>query len=977
MIATTILALGALLVPQNPQPNKGGLRLPPPQPEARPDESPAIAAKKDELQRFRDLLHDYSQAKGNDGLLVLDRISREFLDVPGLVRQVARIAVGDEMVSLTAVAERFCQGDADVARDFALQVQVRKLNREAVEATVGLLTSLQGTGSIDTHFRLARAKDSGVRGAATGELESLVTAEHFQQILSFANDRSADARRIAVRLLAALGDEEAVGRLVDMLSAHRARDLSVCADACEALVGLGDRAAPVLHKVLARPPVDHAWYYSAFALAEIEDRTGTDQLEAAHAGPLFEALDGADLLSRALSAVPLARLHWRGAVDAPDDARVVAALLDVAAPRGYVSNLALLQGPTDRALGRLAGRAAGESRWNWRAWWEGAESAFVPMRRELVVAEGEAARLQIRYRRGNAQVWFYGEELASGVAGEPGRDLLLGADDMRALFAALEAAGLGQSARRDSGGAQQEVRHIELRLEGKGFRVGAPLAESPWFDRLEAPLRAAVDRERWQFFRDPVAERDFDAFWRAESAWRAAHPEPEARNARLFDRVLAAYPGLDGDVQRAEAVATLLGLPEVQRLVDETRGRALLDLADQDTELDKLDFHMIELAMAAPGDSIWRRGLDLVDAQLERGLAGDDAEARAAAVSQIFSLMGPERVLAALSDPRKRVRLGAIDECVASGIREAGPALLASLDDDDGEIRRASVFALGRLRVAEAREAIVSLADQDDTPRYLREECLVALGRIGGAGVVGLLKSVLALGDERLAQAAVRGLGELRASDATVALADLFAARHGDAVGALARTQLLAQGGLRAVPALRFELARVESPEPRRALLELLADFQDPQVVGELYPLLADLEGLEAVQVVAAIEDCTGLELSAVNDRLGAMDRWWATARSESQGTWLVQALDLAEVPHDLAPAALEPGAGPAAVPELTRIMETAPQGRLRVLAAAVLRNLLQLEFGRVTRLTSSDKLAELARRYRRVAAFDRDPDGK
>jgi hypothetical protein len=100
-------------------------------------------------------------------------------------------------------------------------------------------------------------------------------------------------------------------------------------------------------------------------------------------------------------------------------------------------------------------------------------------------------------------------------------------------------------------------------------------------------------------------------------------------------------------------------------------------------------------------------------------------------------------------------------------------------------------------------------------------------------------------------------------------------------------------------------------------------------------------------------------------DRVNSLEQWWRTNRSLQQYQWLLAALRSSKVPTTLKPEQFEAGSGLTAVPELSRLLVEAPEPRLRVLTAAVLRTVANEDYGAVNWQTQPAALESIAARYR------------
>ncbi len=118
-------------------------------------------------------------------------------------------------------------------------------------------------------------------------------------------------------------------------------------------------------------------------------------------------------------------------------------------------------------------------------------------------------------------------------------------------------------------------------------------------------------------------------------------------------------------------------------------------------------------------------------------------------------------LFATLADPSVEVRLATIEALGALQIPQATEPLLARLQDPDRPTRRAAARALGLIQ---QRTALAALVDAYQTSNRveedpaLREDLVVAIGRIGGRASLKILFEAVNDRDARVAAAAARAL---------------------------------------------------------------------------------------------------------------------------------------------------------------------------------------------------------------------------
>ena len=148
-------------------------------------------------------------------------------------------------------------------------------------------------------------------------------------------------------------------------------------------------------------------------------------------------------------------------------------------------------------------------------------------------------------------------------------------------------------------------------------------------------------------------------------------------------------------------------------------------------------------------------------------------------------------------------------------VREALPALIHAVDDEDAKVREAAAHAVGQMG-PEALPALVGMFAHDD--KYVRRNAVWALGKLGPLARPALddLCTALKDGDPRTASGAAQALGNM-GTDAADAIPELAAAMRGTNI-VLCRLAAKA-------------LSQIGSP----ALATLIAHLQhaDPFVRGE------------------------------------------------------------------------------------------------------------------------------------------------
>lgn len=956
----TLAAALLCLATTTPLP-QGDLRLPPP---SKTTTAPGAQRPANEVERFRRDLLDMQGAEPRVEAK-LQEVAVAYPAIEPLILEVARTAKPAEMLNLLVVARRFgnTTGTSRVADELLFQLLARPLG-DATRPTVEAMVALKGTDAKKALQDCVRGRIAGVRRAATDVLVTMATAEDLAFALQLSGDASLDLQLRGVDLLAAVPDDRAKVRLVELLS----KTPPLAAAACGALVRVGAPAVPQLQQLCREPAIDRGFAYAAFALAEIGEATATSCLPDELADTLVPQLASPESLTRSLAAIPLADLAYRGVAGRTPspDAAIVEALIDVVTPQQFVPNLDSLRRPAEQRLLRFSGRViAANEVLPWREWWKVQKEGFVGMRSHVAVDAKSASFAIVVLRQGQRHVRLIAEGLAAMPPLEGAIEVLLSDAQMLALVEGLQAAGFGDPEVLRGSSGLPPARSLQIQVRGGRAQVAVPAGEHPRFEALVKLVTACVDEEVWQLYRNPSAEPDRGAFWRAERRWLDSNPDPVERGRRFAHRLVQQWSTLSPSL-RARGVEHVVAHPQRRQLLGEDDGAAAVAVLQQAKELGELDLRLLELAASVPGDRVWR---DCV------GLAATMPGGGRAAVRSVFAVLGPDAVLAALNDDKAVVRRAALEEVVVVRDPRAAPRILQLLADADPDVRRAAAFACGQLQIAAAATPLIATIAKESTEPELRRECLRALGRTGGDQAFAVLQRALAAPQKEDKEAALRGLGELKDPRAAQLLADLVVVGNGKDIGELSRYYLQRMGGTLAVPALRSQVTVVQDPAIREQLVLLLGLYQDPAIVPDLIDLLRSPKlSLEASGLLACT---TGIDVANATDRIGTIEAWWRKNRQQQQWQWLLDALRAAQEPTTLRPEHFLADAGLAAVGELARLLTEAKQPRLRVLCSAVLRSVTNEDYGIVTPQTPDDVLAGIAGRYRVLVEAAKAAQGK
>ncbi len=891
-----------------------------------------------------------SQLRSGKEDAVFSDLAARYPDLASRAVTLARTADPDLLYGLVRVLERV--GSAEEGKQLASIALMRPLG-DATAPLMQTLGTLLGGDANESLFRCLTARTAGTRRAAANALKPRLVANDSKLVLDAMQRAGGDVHALGLWLLGATPTPEARAALVLGLSA---KDANVAIAACEALIEHGPSTVSDLQQVLSRPASDRAFGYAAVALTRLELTHGVSLLSDAAAPTLQKEIDSHDLFMRVASAVALAQLSYRGG-DAEGvrygDRAIVDGLLLVVAPGVFVPSYSLLYPLGNEQLRRLTGRAF-PTPTDWTSWWAIARANFVGLRMEVPIDAEKAAMLSLTLREPRRVIRLRGERAPAPLDLVPDDEAyVLPATEMAQLVQRLQDAGfmsptLDQQRRKNEG--VPRPRALELRLGASRSTYDAPLNDDAFMDRFAADLGTVADRERWQLYHDGGAE--FGAFWQRERGWLLANADRVARDRHLKDLIVAALPRLQG-LARSRALEHLNDVPQVDKQLDERDGLAIVAAVRANNVIDADSERLLAIALRVESEAVVKAALDTVDGLMDKG--------GRLALPRMFAVLGPERVMRCLADPRPHIRVTAMHEIANMKELQAVPALLLGARDPDATVQQTAIYALGVLRTPMARQELL-----DALPTLspeTRRVAFIALGRIGGEGVLPALLRGTTMDSPDDKRSAIFGLGKLDEPAAADYLASLFVAAGQGPIGSLVQAALQEQGALRARVALRKSLQQSRDSRVRGEIVQVLAEFQDPSIVPDLIAQLGDVrEGPRAAVHLAAI---TGVDLSRVEDRSAFMIDWWSRHKDESQATWFLGVVKAVGLNTALQASQLQPRAGVEAVPELTRILTTTDRPHVRLLALALLRDTTQRDFGTISTQAAPEELTALADRYR------------
>ncbi len=895
-------------------------------------------------------------------LALIRKLTDDFDALPQRCLRFARTADQDVAYALMRVLEVF--GSRDDADDLKFLLLTRSFgtSTQTCVKTLHMLLPNKADAKRALLDLLTATKDA-VRRYAAIELAPLVAPDDSRTLITLTEQGRRDVQLKCLRLLGYVDTDAARERLIRAFE----QKATLAEAACRGMITQGEKAIPALQKIVEMPALGRSFGYAVFALTSVEEKVGRPLLTAKMRENLLTELDAPDVFMRSVVSVALCSMAWRsddtgGA--AYKDKVVVGQLVGVVAPRSFVPHLALLQDLTLTQLMRFTGRDFGVRQSAWREWWTAIEKIeYVGSRRRVAMTIENAPNAVLTCVGRETTIRFRGEKVSFLPEIKGCLDYLLSPEEFVAMVSKLEGYGFMGDERLKRG----VVDSRQIRLSVGGARAqSSPLLASRIRDRMMGVLDTNADSQSWQLYRDVQKEPDAAAFWRSERRWYAQNEDPKERRTHLKDRILSVLPQLS-KARAGRALAHLTSMPDLAALMSESDGLAIVAAIEQDKKWDEQTYRYVSVALLAKNDSVWKGLLRAAEDKLKDG--GDRALAR------IFGILGPERLIHCVSEGSKPVRIAAMKELCRLRDLRATSSLTKALFEDDIDLRRNAVYALGMLRAPSARKVLLELLEEegDTMDSEVRRTTWIALARIGGGEIVSVLQQAFMSSDPADQRAVIQALGAFDHRAAANQLAEIFALRGVDELGQLALAYLKKKGDLAASPALqRFMDHR--NPEVRREFIEALAEFGNPVSVPGLITLLAEDSEKGSARLISQIAIVTGQNLVLRNDRLRYLRSWYSRNRTISQAQWFLDALREPEnnVRTSLRSDQLGKLLGTVCVPELTRIMMDCEKGFLQSMACRMLRVTTQKDFGTIGPQTPEERRQEIADRYRFLMDSDR-----
>lgn len=940
--------------PGPPRPKKGRIELPAPRPPERPSQAPK--PQRNDIEAFQRAVLDLRRSRHAPNKTVESTLRQVRDDFDSPNRLAARLCGKvdpDQLFGMMRVLQRY--GDPKDADELRFLLLTRAMG-DATEVCARTMADLTGDPAKAKEYLLdlLQGRFAAARKAARELLVERVDSRDLPKLLQLSHSQKVDVRRKVIRLLGCVAEPSARKRLLQVM----VRNAGLAGEACLALVNHGPAAVPDLQAIASQPATNWGFGYAALALAMLEDKTGKAFVLPAMVPHLRSELSGRDPFLRATAAIALVSLQRRSAVQDKheiEDSVIVDGLMLVVAPLEFVTDLSLLQPLATRKLVQFSGEDFRGRMDAWRAWWSSSRKFFVGMRQRIELTDENAAFAELTWVEPQGKIRFKGERVLAAVEKEGNKkgpatanEFILAPAEFQKLVEGLGELGFMTS--RQSVAASEVERLLDLRVAGARVRLRLPATDDKYVTEMRKVVLETAHAQRWQRYRDPEMHPDITPFWRVERRWRLENPDK--LDLHLKEMILKRLPKLEGEA-RKQAMADLGSIPDLKKLITHADGVALLQHAAAAKKIDEDTFQLIEVALLAPGDELWRRALGVLERRMTK--AAD------VYVARLFALLGADKVLAALEHPRVSVRVAAMHEIARSRDLRATPKLLEKLASPHLQEQRTAIYALGMLAATEARKPL--LAMEPVAVAAVRRDIWVALGRIGGLTVVDVLIDAVRRPDGEDRLAALTAMGEIKNARIADFLARRFASQGAtlDEYGRRTLLSLRNQGPVVARAQLRKHLARATGATRTRLVL-LLGEFHDPTVVPDLIELLGDEQ--HRFEATNALSEICGLDVAQVNDRQQAMRNWYRNNKNRPRQLWFLDALEGNKITTTLSLKHLTLQKGVESVPELCRLLKTVEQPYLRMMVLSMLEEVTQVEFGRLTRASDKAAVEAVADRY-------------
>jgi HEAT repeat protein len=795
----------------------------------------------------------------------------------------ARAEIGAKEASVVSVAGRVLLSSKEPS-DHELVLQCLRLSPPAGAGAM-LLSELMRVDPVRVPPRVLiefmDAREPGLRLAATREMRTRLQPELLPEIETALATVRADARLELLTLAGDLDTPEAtrvlLTRLADPASRVAAQVLSELAGRKDA-----DLDSRLLQQAFGGRWILRSQAYALLALVEREDLAQRAILNDTHITPLLEVLESQDSFVAGASAAALAGIGFRSArADTRQwlDQGVVDRLVAISSGKVFHNDFLALQAPVSRRLRQVTGQEFTEGP-RWVSWWLDQRAGFRAQRAQLVVGEGEAARLAVSFRADGTGLLLLGPGEPEPVSLAPQTTVFRTTlEEAQSLLELMGSEGVLGADRlpgvRGARGPRERQLSVSIAGRSKQFLLGTGV-EEVWFERCVSALRALADSNRWQQYPTPGKHVSRADLWAQASGWWSSHRDPAERALALKQLVFAMLTQTRQGEERSRGLAELARIyREFPRSAAPDDFRTLLGLmrGAGPQELGSL-VRMATLAALSFDED--RR-------EIPREMARELVQSvEDPALLEVICDAAPLTfVQSLLAETRPDLRAAGARALGKRGGPESIALLQPLLGDKVPVVEAAAVESLGRLKAESARTELLVRARLGLEP--VRIAALRAIGELKGEFVLDALLLGLSDRNPTIRAAAVEGMGAL--DDATTApfLISLLAE------GSSSEVYEPARAAVRRLNArARADLERISSSPTHRARLEaavLLGEMCDPLAAPTLLGALT-LNPRDA-RLAFELAVLTCIDQTGQPDPAGAWWEWWDGVVHDNAQAWL------------------------------------------------------------------------------------------
>ncbi|HEX5138341.1 MAG TPA: HEAT repeat domain-containing protein, partial [Planctomycetota bacterium] len=643
---------------------------------------------------------------------------------PGAAYVVGRIGSKEHVVTLLLVAaEKEQHSQASVFLEAAV-----RLDKETAVAEA---------------FRFFRTSDTTLRHEATQFVLNHVTVANLPAVLDLLDRRKAEhpfTREIGLRLLdrlvetkevlwpdvadrfyRALGDEspQVAGRAMRLLAARKEPEN------VKALNDLITKDASYWRQ-RSYAALALMLYSAAYREPSLEPATITALRGEKGLGHVKEPL------ARASAALALAQAALR--TNDPElvrllDREIPIVLIDsVGARNQHYRDFGSVMPLSYSMLRRITGQVLPDNAPAWAQWWTDHGRLFRAKRELLDVDERDLADLEIDAA---APASEGGRRVRFTTVGPKrpvylhGTALALPKADMGRLVALLKRYNFFEGQQADPGTPDPDAAVVSVRVgdldRTVAFGVGEGL--TPMRDDLVREVRSLALEFAWQRWWSIDTHPSWDLFFVEEQKWFHDHTDPEERAAHLRGMIAGSLKSLVSVEERVDAARTTAQLPGGGAALTDAEVQAFVAAVGAEREANTFVTAAVELLVPSAGDRALK---PLVDR-----LADMIGPAAAGLLAHLCAKLDDAHVATLAVDPRWKVRQAAVEALAGRDPQVSRPILVARLDDEDLEVRKAASSELARLKAPEVLPVLRELATNESAD--VRAAAAFGFGLLGGA----------------------------------------------------------------------------------------------------------------------------------------------------------------------------------------------------------------------------------------------------